>query len=46
MTLLELKAKAYDILSQLEYLQKLLQETNQAIGEKIKEESKTTDVDG
>ena len=42
MTLLELKAKAYDILSQLEYLQKLLQETNQLIGEKINEEK----VDG
>lgn len=38
MTLIELKAKAYDLLAQLEYLQKQLQETNQAIGEKIKDE--------
>jgi hypothetical protein len=41
MTLLELKAQAYDILSNLEYLQKKLQETNAAIGEKIKEQSET-----
>lgn len=38
MTLVELKAKAYDILSNLEYLQKQLQETNQAIGEELKKE--------
>jgi hypothetical protein len=36
MTLIELKAKAYDILAQIEYLQKQLQETNQAIGEELK----------
>ena len=46
MTLTELKAQAYDILAQIEYLQKKMQETNQAIGEKIKEESKTPDIDG
>jgi len=46
MTLTDLKAKAYDILSQIEYLQKLLQETNQAIGEKIKQEQENKDVDG
>jgi hypothetical protein len=38
MTLVELKAKAYDILAQIEYLQKQLQETNQAIGEELKKE--------
>jgi hypothetical protein len=37
MTLTELKAQAYDILAQIEFLQKKLQETNQLIGEKIKE---------
>ena len=46
MTLIDLKAKAYDILSQIEYLQKLLQEINQAIGEKIKQEQENKDVDG
>ena len=39
MSLTELKAQAYDILAQIEYLQKKLQETNQAIGEKLKQES-------
>jgi len=38
MTLIELKSQAYDILAQIEYLQKKLQETNQLIGEKINEE--------
>ena len=46
MSLTELKAQAYDILAQIEYLQKKLQETNQAIGEKLKEESETPKVDG
>ena len=46
MTLIEMKAQAYDILAQIEYLQKKLQETNQAIGEKIKEQSETQDIDG
>ena len=46
MTLIELKSSAYDILAQIEYLQKKLQETNQAIGEKLKQESETQDVDG
>jgi len=31
MNLTELKAEAYDILAQIEFLQKKLQETNQAI---------------
>ena len=39
MTLIELKAKAYDILSNLEYLQKQLQETNQAIAEEMQKEN-------
>jgi len=39
MTLIELKAKAYDILAQIEYLQKQLQETNQAIEEEIQKEN-------
>jgi len=42
MTTTELKAQAYDILAQIEYLQKKLQETNQLIGEKINKEK----VDG
>jgi len=33
---MELKAKAYDILAQIEYLQKQLQETNAKIGEELK----------
>lgn len=39
MDLITLKSQAYDILAQLEYLQKKLQETNQAIAEKLKEEN-------
>lgn len=39
MTLIELKAKAYDILSNLEYLQKQLQEVNQKIAEEIQKEN-------
>ena len=35
MTLIELKAQAYDILAQIEYLQKQLQETNAKIGEEM-----------
>lgn len=42
MNLTELKAQAYDILSQLEWLQKKLQETNQEIAKLINEnEGKT-----
>jgi hypothetical protein len=33
MTIIELKAAAYDLLAQIEYLQKQLQETNAKIGE-------------
>jgi hypothetical protein len=46
MTLTELKAQAYDILVQVEFLQKKLQETNQLIGQKIQEESQNQDLDG
>lgn len=35
MNLVELKAAAYDILSNLEYLQKQLQEVNQKIAEEL-----------
>jgi hypothetical protein len=38
MTLIELKAQAYDILAQIEFLQKKLQETNQSIGEHLKKQ--------
>ena len=37
MNLTELKAKAYDLLAQLEYLQKQLQEVNQKIADEIKQ---------
>ena len=40
MTLVELKAAAYDILSNLEYLQKQLQEVNQKIAEELQKENK------
>ena len=39
MTLIELKAKAYDILAQIEYLQKQLQEVNQKIAEEMQKEN-------
>ena len=38
MTLIELKAQAYDILAQIEFLQKKVQETNQSIGEELKKQ--------
>ena len=38
MNLTELKAQAYDILAQIEYLQKQLQETNAKIGEELQKE--------
>ena len=37
MNLTELKAKAYDLLAQLEYLQKQLQEVNLKIAEEMKQ---------
>jgi hypothetical protein len=36
MNLTELKAKAYDLLANLEYIQKQLQEVNQQIAEEMK----------
>ena len=38
MNLTELKAQAYDILAQIEYLQKQLQETNAKIAEELQKE--------
>jgi hypothetical protein len=38
MTLLELKASAYDLLANLEYIQKQLQEVNQKIAEELQKE--------
>ena len=38
MNLIELKAQAYDILAQIEYLQKQLQEVNQKIAEELQKE--------
>jgi hypothetical protein len=35
MTIVEMKAAAYDLLAQLEYLQKQLQEINQKIAEEL-----------
>lgn len=35
MNIVELKAQAYDILAQIEYLQKQLQETNAKIAEEL-----------
>jgi hypothetical protein len=41
MTIVELKAQAYDTLAQIEFLQKKLQEINQEIGAKLQEENQT-----
>jgi len=43
MNITELKAKAYDTLAQIEYLQKKLQEINQQIGKAIQDEQANTD---
>jgi len=37
MNLIELKAQAYDLIAQLEFLQNKLKETNDQIAEKMKE---------
>jgi uncharacterized protein involved in exopolysaccharide biosynthesis len=42
MNLTELKAKAYDLLAQLEYLQKQLQEVNQKIADEMKQNEGTS----
>jgi len=39
MNLKELKAKAYDLLAQIEYLQRELQQVNQQIAEESKNEN-------
>jgi hypothetical protein len=38
MTLVEMKAAAYDLLANLEYIQKQLQEINAKIGEELQKE--------
>lgn len=38
MNLIELKAKAYDIIAQIEYLQEQLKETNAKIAEELQKE--------
>jgi hypothetical protein len=38
MTLVEMKAAAYDLLANLEYIQKKLQEVNQKIAEELQKE--------
>lgn len=43
MNITELKAKAYDLLANIEYLQKQLVEVNQQIAEQMKNEEATTD---
>ena len=40
MTLVEMKAAAYDLLANLEYIQKQLQEINQKIAEELQKEKK------
>lgn len=42
MDIKELKAQAYDILAQLEYLQKQLAETNQKIAEAMQKDGEQT----
>ena len=44
MTLVELKAKAYDILAQIEYLQQELAKVNQKISNSLKEEKTEKDA--
>jgi len=43
MNITELKAKAYDTLAQIEYLQKQLQELNQQIAKALQDEQANTD---
>jgi hypothetical protein len=43
LTITELKSRAYDLLANLEYLQKELQQVNQQIAEQMKNEQKPTD---
>lgn len=43
LSITDLKAKAYDLLANMEYLQKQLAEVNQQIAEKIKNEEAASD---
>lgn len=43
LSITDLKARAYDLLANLEYLQKQLAEVNQQIAEKMKNEEATSD---
>jgi uncharacterized protein involved in exopolysaccharide biosynthesis len=45
MNITELKAKAYDTLAQIEYLQKQLQEINQQIAKALQDEQANSDTD-
>ena len=45
MNITELKAKAYDTLAQIEYLQKQLQELNQQIAKALQDEQSNSDTD-
>lgn len=45
MDLTSLKAAAYDLLAQIEYLQKQLQETNQKIAEAMQKQSEDKNED-
>jgi hypothetical protein len=44
MDLIELKAQAYDIIAQLEFLQNKLKETNDKIAELLKQENDNNQV--
>jgi hypothetical protein len=44
MDLISLKAQAYDIIAQLEFLQNKLKETNDQIAEKMKEANDNNEV--
>jgi len=46
MDLITLKASAYDLLAQIQFLESKLKETNQAIAQKIQEEQSTPIEDG
>lgn len=45
MNITELKAKAYDTLAQIEYLQKQLQELNQQIAKALQDEQSNSNTD-
>ena len=45
MTIIELKAQAYDCLAQIEFLQKKLQETNKLLEEKINKPAQSVEAE-